>query len=198
ADARKTAMTQTPTFFKTAKAFRVWLGKNHARESELLLGFYRKDTGLGGITYPEAVDEALCFGWIDGVKKRLDDVSYTQRFTPRKPRSIWSLINVAHVERLTAAGRMSPSGIRAFEAREAARTGIYSFERETQVLDAAFEKTFRANRSAWKFWQSQPPGYRKVCLHWVMMAKQAATRERRLTALIEVSAAGTRLGVDKK
>ena len=187
-----------PRFFKSADEFRHWLARNHARESELLIGFYRKSAGRVGITYPEALDEALCFGWIDGVKKRLDEVSYTQRFTPRRARSIWSLVNVRHVERLTAAGRMMPAGVRAFEAREPSRTGVYAFEKEAQVLAPALEKMFRARREAWKFWEAQPPGYRKVCIHWVMNAKQVETRERRLAQLIADSESGVRLGTSKK
>jgi uncharacterized protein YdeI (YjbR/CyaY-like superfamily) len=187
-----------PTFFKTAAGFRRWLAKNHASAPELLIGFYRKNSGSAGLTYAEAVDEALCFGWIDGIKKRLDEVSYTHRFTPRRPRSIWSLVNIKHVERLVAAGRMMPAGTRAFAARESARTGVYAFEKELQQLDDALEKTFRANRSAWKFWLAQPPGYRKNCIHWVMGAKQAATRERRLAQLIADSATGVRLGMGSK
>lgn len=188
----------TATFFKTPAEFRRWLSKHHAKETELLVGFYRKDTGLGGITYAEALDEALCFGWIDGIKKKRDEVSYTHRFTPRKPRSIWSNINVQHVERLTAAGRMMPAGIRAYEARDVERTGVYSFEKQDHAFDAALEKKFRANKRAWKFWEAQPPGYRRVSTHWVMSAKQAETRERRLAQLIADSASGVRLGVAKK
>ena len=188
----------TPTFFKTAAEFRRWLAKNHANELELPIGFYRKNSGLTGLTYAEAVDEALCFGWIDGIKKRLDEVSYTHRLTPRRPRSIWNLVNIKHAERLAAAGRMMPAGARAFAARESARSGVYSFERTAQELDAALEKTFRADRAAWKFWLAQPPGYRKNCIHWIMSAKQAATRERRLAQLIADSATGERLGMASK
>jgi uncharacterized protein YdeI (YjbR/CyaY-like superfamily) len=186
------------TFFKTPAEFRRWLSKHHASEAELLVGFYRKDTGLGGITYAEALDEALCFGWIDGLKKKLDDVSYTHRFTPRKPRSIWSNINIEHVKRLTAAGRMMPAGVRAYEARKSERTGLYSFEQKDHAFDPALEKKFRANKRAWTFWETQPPGYRRVSTHWVMSAKQAETRERRLAQLIADSASGVRLGVAKK
>jgi uncharacterized protein YdeI (YjbR/CyaY-like superfamily) len=188
----------TPIFFKTPAEFRRWLTKHHASETELLAGFYRKDSGLGGITYGEALDEALCFGWIDGIKKKLDEVSYTHRFTPRKPRSTWSNINVRHVQRLTAAGRMMPAGLRAYEARETERTGVYSFEKTAHVFDTLLEKEFRANKRAWTFWEAQPPGYRRVSTHWVMSAKQAETRERRLAQLIADSASGLRLGVAKK
>jgi uncharacterized protein YdeI (YjbR/CyaY-like superfamily) len=145
------------------------------------------------MVYAEAVDEALCFGWIDGLVKSIDADSYMQRFTPRKPRSIWSKINVGHIARLTAAGRMTPAGLAAFEARTAAKTGVYSFEQEPQQFPTAFEKTFRANRRAWTFWTSQPPGYKRTALWWVISAKQASTRERRLAQLIAVSAEARRL-----
>jgi uncharacterized protein YdeI (YjbR/CyaY-like superfamily) len=187
-----------PIFFETSAEFRRWLTKHHASETELLVGFYRKDTGLGGITYAEALDEALCFGWIDGIKKKLNDVSYTHRFTPRKTRSIWSLVNIKHAERLIAADRMMPAGIRAYEAREVERTGVYSFEQKDHAFDIALEKKFRANKRAWKFWEVQPPGYRRLSIHWVMSAKQVETRERRLAQLIADSSNGVRLGVAKK
>lgn len=192
------ATGERATFFKTPAAFRTWLSKHHALKAELIVGFYRKDSGLGGMSYQEAVDEALCFGWIDGIKKKIDETSYTHRFTPRKDRSIWSNVNVAHAERLIAAGRMMPAGIRAYEARAASRTGIYAFENKSVVFDAASEKHFRANARAWKFWEAQPPGWRRTTTHWVMSAKQEATRERRLTELIADSARGVRLGAEKK
>ena len=190
--------TLTPTFFKTSAAFRAWLTKNHATKTETLLGFYRIDAGLAGIAYQEAVDEALCFGWIDGVVKKIDDVSYSHRFTPRTAKSIWSLVNLRHVERLLVAGRMTPAGVRAYEARDAARTGIYAFENKSVVFGAAEEKRFRANKPAWNFWEAQPPGWKRTATHWVMSAKQEATRERRLAELIADSARGVRLGTGKK
>ena len=146
------------------------------------------------MTWPESVDEALCFGWIDGVRRRIDNDSYSIRFTPRRPRSIWSAVNVRRVEALTAAGLMAPAGIRAFAARTPERTGIYSFEqRKKAKLSPADAKRFRAEPDAWRFFQAQPAGYRHVATWWVVSAKQAATRERRLTTLIADSAAGRRI-----
>jgi len=164
------------TFFKTAADFRAWLEKNHATATELNVGAYRKSSGLGGMTYLESVDQALCFGWIDGVVRKIDDTSFSHRFTPRKPGSHWSNVNVAHVARLTAAGLMHPAGLAAFAARSAQKTGIYAFERTAEPeLPAAFAKRFRAEKSAWKFFQAQPPGYRRQALHHIVTAKQPAT-----------------------
>lgn len=184
-----------PVFFATQNEFRRWLSKHHAGQKELLVGFNRIGLGLGGLTYAQALDEALCFGWIDGVRRRIDDRSFSIRFTPRKLGSIWSLINVGHVERLIEARRMTAAGMKAFEARVAHKTGIYSFEQKNHAFEPAQEKLFRANTKAWKFWQAQPPGYRRVAMHWVTSAKQEATRARRLKQLIADSAAGHRLGV---
>lgn len=182
------------TFFKTAADFRAWLIENHATATELHVGAYRKATGLGGMTYLESVDEALCIGWIDGVVRKIDDVSFSHRFTPRKPGSIWSNVNVAHVARLTAADQMHPAGLAAFAARSATKTGIYAFERTTEPkLPAALAKKFRADRAAWKFFEAQPPGYRRLCLHHIVSAKQAATQERRLAQLIAASLQAKRL-----
>ncbi len=146
------------------------------------------------MTYAEAVDEALCFGWIDGIIKRVDDESYTHRFTPRKPRSIWSLVNINHVARLTAAGKMAAPGIAAYEARLTERSGIYLYERDTEVtFDATQLKRFKANKKAWVFWETLPPGFRRSCTHWVISAKREETREKRLATLIADSAKGVRL-----
>src|SRR3954463_13814984 len=147
-----------PTFFATPREFRTWLTRHHANATELLIGFYNKASGKTGLTYAEALDEALCFGWIDGVRKRRDASSYTIRFTPRKSGSIWSLVNVRHVARLTAAGRMQTAGSAAFERRVAKKTGVYSFENRPRKLPAEFEQRLRANRRAWKFWHEQPTG----------------------------------------
>lgn len=181
-------------FFKTSAEFRAWLEENYATAKELHVGAYRKATGLGGMTYAESVDEALCFGWIDGVVRKIEERSFCHRFTPRKPGSIWSNINVAHVECLTAAGVMHPAGLAAYASRDAKKTGIYAFERKSEAkLPAAFEKQFRAQREAWKFFLAQPPGYRRLSLHHIVSAKQPATRERRLLQLIAASARGRRL-----
>lgn len=181
--------------FKSPAEFRRWLAKHHAAAVELWVGFYRKDSGKGGITYQEALDEALCFGWIDGLKKRIDEASYTHRFTPRKARSIWSTVNTRRVEELRKLGRMAPPGLKAFAAREANRTGIYSFENRPRQLDGAYEKKFKANKPAWEFFQAQPPGYRRTAIWWVVSAKQEETRLRRLGRLIQDSAHGRRIGV---
>ncbi len=162
----------SPTFFKTPHQFRRWLEKNHASATELWVGFYRKDSGKSTMTYHQALDEALCFGWIDGVRKRLDEESYVQRFTPRTPRSYWSAVNVGRVEGLTAAGRMHAAGLAAFERRDRAKTEKYSFERQNPKLDAALEKQFRARSKAWTFFESQPPGYRRLAVHYVMSARK--------------------------
>lgn len=183
-----------PIFFDTPAEFRTWLEEHHATADELWVGFYRKSTGLAGITWSQAVDEALCFGWIDGVRRRIDDRSYANRFTPRRRGSNWSLVNLRKVEQLTREGRMRPPGLRAFEARDPARTGVYLFEQQQNPqLDESAEQTFRANRVAWEFFQAQPPGYRRNALWWVVSAKREDTRLRRLTKLIEESAAGRRV-----
>jgi uncharacterized protein YdeI (YjbR/CyaY-like superfamily) len=182
------------TFFLTAADFRTWLDQNHATATELHVGAYKKSSGLVGMTYPESVDQALCFGWIDGVVRKIDEHRFSHRFTPRKPGSIWSNVNVAHIARLTAAGLMHPAGLAAFAIRSAAKTGVYAFERKTEpVLPAAFVKKFRASPAAWKFFQAQPPGYRRLVLHHIVSAQQPATRERRLAQLIAASTAGRRL-----
>lgn len=184
----------TPRFFKSAAAFRAWLERNHATATELWVGLYKKAHAHQGLTYPDAVLEALCFGWIDGVMRRIDDETHMQRFTPRKPGSTWSNINVAHVERLTREGRMAPAGLAAYAARSAAKTGIYSFERKAPVdFPPALRREFKAHAAAWKFFQAQPPGYRRLATFHVASAKQAETRARRLAKLIAASAAGRRL-----
>jgi uncharacterized protein YdeI (YjbR/CyaY-like superfamily) len=184
-----------PKHFKSAADFRAWLDANQASATELWVGFYKKDSGKGGLTYPEALDEALCFGWIDGVRKRVDDVRFTQRFTPRKPRSNWSRVNIRHVRRLKQAGRMATAGLKAFAARIAARSGVYSFENKPRELSPSLKRQFKAAPAAWNFFQQQPPGYRRVASFWVMSAKQVATRQRRLARLMEDSERGQRLGL---
>jgi len=184
-----------PTFFKTPADFRKWLAKNHSSATELLVGFYKKGSGKPSITWPESVDEALCFGWIDGVRRSIDDVSYSIRFTPRKKTSTWSAINIARVAELTKLGRMQPAGLRAFEHRRESKSGIYSYENETRILRAEDEKKLRANKKAWEFFNAQPPGYRRVAVYWATSAKKEETRARRLATLIEDSANGRRLAV---
>ena len=181
-----------PTYFAGPAAFRKWL-RGHAKATELWVGFWKKDSGRKGLTYEQAVDEALCFGWIDGLAKRHDELSYKQRFSPRKPGSIWSAINIGKVERLKAAGRMARPGLEAFENRDPRKTGLYSFENRDVKFSAAAEKAFRANRKAWAFFDKQPPGYRRLMTFWVMSAKREETRERRLERLVARSAAGERI-----
>ena len=188
-------MTVKPKFFATQELFRVWLEKNHASAGDLLIGFHKKDSGKKSITYAEALDEALCFGWIDVVRRRLDETSYTIRFTPRKPRSIWSLINVRHVERLQKAGRMHASGTAAFAQRDPERTGIYSFENSPKELSREYEKEFRKHNGAWQYFQTYPPYLKKQVSYWVMSAKKEETRQKRLDRLIADSAAGRRIGI---
>jgi uncharacterized protein YdeI (YjbR/CyaY-like superfamily) len=183
-----------PRFFPTPADFRAWLEANHETETELLVGFHKKGSGKPSITWPESVDEALCFGWIDGVRRNAGETAYTIRFTPRRPTSIWSAINVAKVKGLAKRGRMRPAGERAFAARTPERTAVYSFERDRAArLSKEQERRLRANRKAAAFFDSQPPGYRKTATHWVVSAKQPLTRDRRLAQLIEDSAAGLRI-----
>jgi len=189
------ATSTKPKFFANQAEFRRWLEANHDKNSELLVGFHKKDSGKKSITYPEALDEALCFGWIDGVRKSLNESSYTIRFTPRKPNSIWSLVNKRKVEELIKRGRMHNSGLKAFELRDPKKTGIYSFENRPRELAAELKKKFRANKNAWEFFQKQPPGYQRVCIFFVMGAKQEQTRLRRLQTLITSSENNARLGI---
>ena len=182
-----------PKFFTSTGQFRQWLERNHDRATELLIGFHKKASGKKSITYAEALDEALCFGWIDGVRKSLNETSYVQRFTPRKPRSIWSNINVKHVERLKKEGRMHAAGLEAYARRDPERTGIYSFENRPRELPPEYEKTFRQNKAAWKFFQEQPAGYKRLMIFRTMGAKKEETRLRRLKQLIESSEKGVRL-----
>lgn len=179
--------------FSSQEEFRKWLVKNHAAAGELFVGFHKKYSGKKGATYSEALDEALCFGWIDGVRRSIDADSYMIRFTPRKPKSIWSLVNVRHVERLQKAGKMAEPGLKAFALREKHRTGIYSFEQKRPGLSAKFKKLFRANGPAWEFFCRQAPWYQRTAGHWVVRAKQEETRLRRFAKLVEVSVNGQRL-----
>ena len=185
-----------PIFFATPAAFRRWLKKNHKTAKELFVGFYKKGSGRPSITWPQSVDEALCFGWIDGVRRSIDEESYFIRFTPRRAGSNWSLINIRKVEALIREGRMESAGLAAYEARKTEKSGVYSFEqRQNAKLDRKAEAKFKANKAAWKFFQSQPPGYRKVAVFYVMSAKREETRAKRLQTLIDDSAAGKRTGL---
>ena len=183
-----------PRFFATPAEFRAWLKEHHATEPELSVGFHKKGSGKASITWPEAVDEALCFGWIDGVRHRIDDDSYRIRFTPRKPKSTWSAVNLERVAALTKLGRMRAAGLRAFANRIEAKTAIYAYEqRENAALDREDEAQFQANPGAWKFFEAQPAWYRKQMAWWVVSAKREETRVKRLASLIETSERGRRL-----
>jgi uncharacterized protein YdeI (YjbR/CyaY-like superfamily) len=182
-----------PRFFRSGVAFRQWLDANHDRATELLLGFYKKSSGKGGITYAEALDEALCVGWIDGVRRGLDEQSYTIRFTPRKRRSVWSAVNIKRATELQATGRMKPAGLAAFAARDENRSEIYSYERKTVELDVASAEALATDAAAWAYYQRQPPWYRRTAGHWVMSAKRPETRAKRLAILIECSRQGKRI-----
>jgi uncharacterized protein YdeI (YjbR/CyaY-like superfamily) len=188
------AAATKPRFFATPAAFRTWLEHHHATESELVVGFYKTSSDRPSMTWPESVDEALCFGWIDGVRKSLGAEAYTIRFTPRKPTSIWSAINVAKVEALREAGKLRPAGETAFAKRTAEKTGVYSFERnEAAKLSPAQAAQLAANPKAAAWFAAQAPWYQRTAIHWVISAKQAATRERRLAELIRDCAAGRRI-----
>lgn len=182
------------TFFKTQALFRAWLKKNHAKKDELLVGYYKVNSGLPGITYPASVDEALCFGWIDGVRRNVDEKSYSIRFTPRRNGSIWSNVNIARVEKLIAEGKMMPAGLEAFNKRKPERMGVYSFEQGELLLTDEQEAIFRANKKAWTFFMNQPPWYRKAAIHWVVTAKKAETKTSRFRTLLADSAAGKTIG----
>lgn len=182
-----------PRFFKTPSAFRTWLVANHNRSKELWVGFYKKASGKPSITWPESVDEALCLGWIDGVRKTIDGESYMIRFSPRKPESIWSAVNIRNVERLTKEKRMQPVGLKAFAARKEYRSGIYAYEQRPAELVEPYASQFHRNKAAWKFFQAQPPYYRKTLTWWIVSAKQEETRLSRLKKLIETSAKQQRL-----
>jgi uncharacterized protein YdeI (YjbR/CyaY-like superfamily) len=180
-----------PAFFETPDDWREWLARHHDTVPELWVGFHKKGTGRPSITWPESVDQALCFGWIDGVRRRIDENSYVIRFTPRRKTSIWSSVNLARVKELTRLGLMHPAGLATHAARDPARSGLYSFEqRKVAKLPAAFERKLKANRKAWAYYQAQPAWYRRGAVWWIVSAKKEETRERRLATLIADSAAG--------
>jgi uncharacterized protein YdeI (YjbR/CyaY-like superfamily) len=179
-----------PRAFRSVREFRAWLARHHATHDEIILRLYKTAHSHHGMTYAQALDEALCYGWIDGVLSSLDDVSFIRRFTPRKPRSIWSRVNVRKVEALIETGRMAKPGLDAYAKRTADRTGIYAFERAALKLSPAFLKKFKANRAAWAYFQSQPPWYQRLMVFRVMSAKRPETRLRRLDQTIAHSAAG--------
>ena len=178
---------QTPVFFKSANELHNWFKKNHDKCNDLWIGFYMVKSGKKAATYKEAVDEALCFGWIDGIRKNVNENSYTIRFTPRKKRSIWSNVNTKRINELITEGRVEPNGLAAFEERVKDRAGIYSFEQKEHKLLPVFEKKFKRNVKAWKFFISKAPWYQRTSIHWVMTAKQEVTRIKRLETLINDS-----------
>ena len=185
-----------PRFFATREELRNWFEANAARATELWIGYYKRGSGRSSVGYPEAVLEALCFGWIDGQVRRIDDASYTNRFTPRGPKSTWSLANVENVRQLIREGRMRPAGLRAFEARTPERTGVYQYERgppEDIPLDAAARAEFRRHQKAFAYFAATPTGYQRLLARWIMTARRPATRARRLAAVIAASAAGRRV-----
>jgi uncharacterized protein YdeI (YjbR/CyaY-like superfamily) len=186
-------MSPTPKFFRTPAALAKWFATHGARKTELWIGYYKKASGKGGVVYRQALDEALRVGWIDGHVKSIDDERYMQRFTPRTAKSIWSAVNIRRVGELTAEGRMLPTGLATFERRDPKRAGLYSFENRPQELPPEFAKRFRADKTAWAFFEAQPPGYRRTVIFLVVSAKQEATRVRRLEHLIACSARGERI-----
>jgi len=179
----------SPKFFKSPSDFRKWLATNHAKEKELLVGFYKKNTGKPSITWPQSVDEALCFGWIDGIRRRIDEDSYSIRFTPRKTSSTWSAVNIRRAQELLRDGRMTAAGKKAFAARKENRSGIYSYEQRSAELVEPYAGKLRRNKAALKFFDAQQPSYRKAANWWVMSAKKEETRLNRLEQLINLSAA---------
>ncbi|WP_156758411.1 YdeI/OmpD-associated family protein [Actinokineospora pegani] len=183
-----------PTFFATPDELRAWFDANHAEAAELLVGFGKAGSGIATVTWSEAVDEALCVGWIDGVRKRVDDASYSVRFTPRKARSTWSTVNIAKVAELIAEGRMRPEGLAAFERRTLDNSEIYSHEQTEVAFVQEQEAVLRSDQRGWEFWTAQAPSYRKQVTWWVISAKKPETRERRLAQLVECNAAGERMG----
>jgi uncharacterized protein YdeI (YjbR/CyaY-like superfamily) len=188
----------TPIFFAKQSDFRKWLQKNHKKETELLVGFYKVGSGKPSMTWPQSVDEALCFGWIDGVRKSIDKESYQIRFTQRKPTSMWSAINIKKIEELKKQGLMRPAGLAIFEKRTENNSRIYSYEKDEIELTETFKKQFKKNKKAWDYFQLLAPSYRKISTHWVMNAKQETTRLKRLHQLISESAAGTNQWKDNK
>lgn len=186
-------MPITPKFFRTPASLGKWFDTHGATRTELWIGYYKKASGKGGLTYKPALDEALCAGWIDGVVKSIDDERYMQRYTPRTAKSIWSAVNIRRVGELTAEGRMKPSGLATFARRDPKRADLYSFENPPQELPPEFTRRFKANKKAWAFFEAQPPGYRRTATFLVVSAKQEATRMRRLEHLIACSERGERI-----
>ena len=182
-----------PTFFQTPADFATWLEQNHVTATELWVGFYTKDSGKPSITWPESVDQALCFGWIDGIRKRVDKISYQIRFTPRRRGSVWSATNIKRAIELVSQKQMRPVGLKAFAARIENKSGIYSYEQRSTELRQPYARVLKKNKAAWTFFQTQPPSYRKMIGWWIISAKKEETRMARLAKLISESAKGKRL-----
>lgn len=183
----------TPTFFRTPADFRKWLEQHHATADELWVGYYKKSTGKPSLTWPESVDEALCFGWIDGLRQSVDESSYQIRFSPRRAGSIWSAVNIKRAQALIEEGRMQPAGLKAYAARKENKSGIYSYEQRSAELVEPYQRLLKQNKAAWNFFQTQPPSYRKAVSWWIVSAKKEETRLKRLEKLITYSAQGQRL-----
>ncbi|HEY4788688.1 MAG TPA: YdeI/OmpD-associated family protein [Bacteroidales bacterium] len=181
------------SFFASPEEFRSWLERHYSRMSELWVGYYKRNTGKPSITWPESVDQALCFGWIDGIRKSIDENRYTIRFTPRNPKSMWSAVNVKRVEELSGKGLMHESGLKAFETRDVKKTELYSFEQSQVRFTTEFETKFKKNEKAWNFFQSQAPSYKKTATWWVISAKQEETRLKRLETLMKDSETGQKI-----
>ena len=190
-----------PTFFKNQTELRKWFEKNHNKKKEIWVGFYKKNSGRANFTWSQSVDQALCFGWIDGIRKSIDEDSYMIRFTPRNPKSNWSAVNIKKINELTKLSLMHPAGFEAFKKREEKRSEVYSFEQSKVKLSKEFELKFRSNKTAWKFFESLPPSTKKPSIWWVMSAKREETRSKRLATLIQSSESGEKipqLAWDKK
>ena len=183
----------TPTFFRTPADLRKWFRKNHATATELWIGFYKVGRGKASVTWPESVDEALCCGWIDGIRKTIDEDSYKIRFTPRRPRSVWSAVNIKRVKALSDEKRMLPAGLEAFAARRENKSGIYSYEQRPLDRAEPYLSEMKRHKAAWTFFAAQPPSYRKVMTWFILSAKREETRLQRLEKLIGVSATGKRM-----
>lgn len=184
---KPTPTQETATFFKTQDDFRKWLESNHNKEEELIVGFYKVNSGKTSMTWPQSVDQALCFGWIDGVRKSIDKESYCIRFTPRRSTSVWSTVNIRKMEALTQAGLMKPAGLKAFSLRKETKSGIYSHENDTLFFESSYEMQFRENKKAWDFFMNQAPSYKKAIMRWIMSAVQEKTRQSRLEKTINIS-----------
>jgi len=186
------SMPMNPLFFENAQAFRKWLEANYNKEKELIVGYFKVATGKPSMSWSESVDQALCFGWIDGVRRSIDEESYCIRFTPRKTNSNWSAVNIKKMEELIASGQMTPVGLKLFEQRKEEKSEVYSYENRIEIFPPEVENRFRQNAKAWEFFIKQAPSYRKTVIYWVMSAKQEATFEKRLAQLIKSSEEGKR------